>query len=143
MELNSILIQEERLTFRKFTHEFALQFGLKAIEIVNKRKLKRIGIRCVYDGLLVFQYLMDGKNDDMWLRRKEKTVIDSGHSSMYVFLNKEDEQYISWHGNDSYVIGGGGFPIIEEGVCRGAICISGLMHVEDHELIVEILEELL
>lgn len=62
---------------------------------------------------------------------------------MYVFLNKEDEQYTSWHENDNYVICGGGFPIMEDGICRGAICISGLKHEEDHELIVEILEELL
>lgn len=122
------------------THDWALQFGLKIQKIIKDEHLRPVGIRVTYKGLLVFQYLMDGKKEDQWLKRKERTVLESGKSSYEVFLNQE--QYHTWINNDQYAICGGGYPIIENGQCVGSICVSGLAHDEDHRLIVRVLKEM-
>lgn len=134
------LMEESLYSFENFSHEQALILGVKAQQIVKEENLKAVGIRIVYKDLLVFQYLMDGKKEDNWLKRKAKTVLDSGHSSYYVYCHQED--YQTWIDDESYAICGGGYPIIENGQCVGAICISGLKHGDDHELIVRILKEM-
>ena len=135
-----VIKQEKELSFDKFTHELALKFGLEIVHYIQSQQLKSIGIRITYKDLLVFQYLMDGKQEDIWLKRKERTVLESGHSSYYTFLNQE--KYAQWINNDQYTIGGGGFPIIENHKVVGAICVSGLKHDEDHQLIVSTLQKL-
>ena len=141
MNKKDILQQEHELVFESFQHAFGLKFGLELIDYIQSHQLKSVGVRIVYKGLVIFQYLMDGKSEDIWLKRKERTVIESGHSSYYTFLHQD--QYSTWIDNDNYTLGGGGFPITENQQVVGAICISGLKHDEDHQLIVEILRELL
>ena len=77
----------------------------------------------------------------MWLKRKERTVLESGHSSYYTFFHQDDYPWMK--DNDLYTLGGGGFPINEKGEIVGAICVSGLKHNEDHQLIVDTLMTLL
>jgi len=132
---------EKTLQFKQFTHAKALQFGLAAVSHVVENHKRRIGVRITYKGLLVFQYLMDDKNEDMWLKRKENTVMTTGHSGMYVF--EHADEYKDLEDNDNYAICGGGFPIIEDGGVVGAICVSGMAHDEDHQLIVDTLKTLL
>jgi len=96
----------------------------------------------VYKNALILHYLMDGKKDSNWMHRKEKTVLDSGHSSLYTFLTVNSE-YKIWKEEDDYAVCSGGFPIIENGVLNGVICVSGLEHFQDHNLIVEVLNEYL
>lgn len=134
------LLEKGVFSFESFSHEDALNIGIKAQQIVKKEHLKAVGIRITYKNLLIFQYLMDGKKEDHWLKRKEKTVLDSGHSSYYVYCHQND--YQSWLNDESYAICGGGYPIIENGQCVGSICISGLKHDDDHQLIIKILKEL-
>lgn len=140
MDEKDILLQEHQLVFESFQHAFGLKFGLEIIHYIQSHQLKSVGIRIVYKGLVVFQYLMDGKNEDIWLKRKERTVLESGHSSYYTFLHQD--QYSTWIDNDNYTLGGGGFPIIENHQVVGAICVSGLKHDEDHQLIVKTLRKL-
>lgn len=125
---------------KTFSHELALQFGFKVQQHIKQNQLKAVGIRIHYKGLLVFQYVMDGKKEDNWLKRKERTVLESGKSSYEVFLNQN--HYSTWINDDKYAICGGGYPIIENGECVGAICVSGLKHDEDHQLIVDVLKEM-
>lgn len=141
MQGEDILLQEQQLQFHEFSHELALKIGLKAVEKIQARQQKDIGIRIVYQGLLVFQYLMNQKKEDQWLKRKENTVLTIGHASLYAHVVKEP--YLHLAGDEHYALGGGGFPIIENGEVKGAICISGLEHTQDHALIVEILQEVI
>lgn len=133
-------IEDDKVLLENFHHGLSLDFAIKAQQIVKEEKLKPIGIRITYHDLLVFQYLMDGKKEDNWLKRKERTVLESGHSSYYVYCHQDD--YASWINDDRYAICGGGYPIIENNECVGAICISGLKHEDDHHLIIRILKEL-
>ena len=85
-------MSEQFLDFKEFTHKHALNMGLNALEIVKERQLRRIGIRIVLDDILIFQYLMDGKNEDNYLRGKEKVVKTTGLSSMFVYDHQNDYQ---------------------------------------------------
>ena len=44
--------------------------------------------------------------------------------------------------DESLVICGGGFPLIIHDELRGSILVSGLVHDEDHQVIVDCLREL-
>ncbi len=140
--MKEYLAQEKKFTFSEFTHEYALVFGNKVNRKVQERKLKPVRIRVYFDGDIVFQYLMDGKKGEEWLDRKQKTVMDSGHASIIGFNKQKTEPYKSWAKNDEYTLGGGGFPIFVEDKLRGAFCVSGLAHDQDHQLIVDILQEM-
>ena len=83
---------------------------------------------------------MNDKNGETWLDRKEKTVLASGHSSLYVFDHPDDFEYMKE--NDDYVICGGGFPLIVNDEIKGAFMVSGLEHTEDHNLIIKALKKM-
>lgn len=133
--------EERKLRFHQFSHYDAWCLGQKVVEIVQRDGLKNVAIRIVYDGVLVFQYLMDGKNEDIWVKRKENTVMDSGHSSMFVHENPD--QFEAMKGDDSYLMYGGGFPIYVNDELHGAFCIGGLKPEEDHALAVKALKEII
>lgn len=138
--MRNVIAQEKEFVFETFTNKDALIFGLKVLEIVEKEQLKNVRIRVKYDGDIVFQYMMDGKKGDIWLNRKEKTVMESGHSSLYVFEHESEYAYMK--DNDDYAVCGGGFPIIVNGELKGCFITSGLAHEEDHDLIIKALKEI-
>lgn len=131
--------QEQRLQFEDFGSEDAAMFAKEVVSWVKENRTKDVGIRISRDGLVILQYLMDGKKEDNWLKRKERTVLESGHASLYVF--EHIEEYPQMKDNDRYCVGGGGFPLIIQGSVRGAVCVSGLVHTEDHALIVQMLKK--
>lgn len=123
--------------FKEFTHKQALNIGLDALRIVSERQLRRIGVRIVIDDILIFQYLMDGKNEDNYLKGKENVVKETNQSSMYVFEHKEEYSHLL---NDvRYCVNGGAIPIIIEHQVRGSISISGMTQELDHSLALEVL----
>lgn len=136
-----LLQLEQQLRFQSFQHSDALQLGLQAIQKVEQNQLKPIRIRIRYKGNIVFQYLMDGKTGDEWLNRKEQTVLETGHSSMFIYEHQDEYNYLL--NQEQYAICGGGFPLIVDNEIKGVFCISGLKHDEDHQLIVNILSEYL
>lgn len=131
-------MQDQSLNFNEFSHKHALNMGLNALEIVRDRQLRRIGIRIVLDDILIFQYLMDGKNEDNYLRGKEKVVKTTDQSSMYVYEHQND--YKELLNDASYCVSGGAIPIIVEGKIRGCVSVSGMTQELDHSLALEVLE---
>jgi len=125
------------LNFASFTHKQSLRMGLEALQIVADRHYRRIGIRITLDQKLVFQYLMDGKNEDVYLRGKEKVVQSTGLCSQEVELNKE--LYPLLASDPECCVSGGALPIIIGGECRGSISISGMTPKADHLLALEVL----
>lgn len=138
--MNDLLQIESVYSFEDFTNDRALDFGLTVLKIVEEKNLKNVRIRVKYDGDIVFQYLMNGKKSQMWLDLKEKTVMDSGHSSLYVA--QQIEHYAYMKDSTDYAVCGGGFPLIVKGELKGAFCVSGLTDTEDHQLILEALERM-
>ncbi|MGG5315276.1 heme-binding protein [Enterococcus sp. AZ072] len=139
MDKQQVIQDEQDVVFKDFTHELGFNIAQRIVEKVKERQLKSVGVRILLDELLIFQYLMDGKTEDKWLKRKEKTVLDSGHSSLYVFFHQDE--YSDWLEDNHYAVCGGGFPIIINGEVRGVIGVSGLKHDEDHELLTETVRE--
>ena len=135
--MDELLLLEQELVFDTFTNAMALEFANNVLEIVKKEQLGAIRIRVLYNDDIVYQYIMDGKSGDAWLNRKQITVLESNHSSLYVARHQEDYAYMV--NNDTYAVCGGGFPLIINGEVRGTFIISGLADIEDHQLIVDAL----
>ncbi len=138
--MDDLLQLEKRYTFKNFRNEQAFEFGLYVLKLIEEKKLKNVRIRVKYNDDIAFQYLMNDKKGEMWLDRKERTVMKSGHSSLYVFYHIKDYNYMK--DNKEYAVCGGGFPLIENGEVRGVFCVSGLKDTEDHQLIIDALERM-
>lgn len=141
MDNNQLLELEQKYNFNDFSNEDALLFGVCVIEIIKEEKLKNIRIRVRRQGDIVFQYLMDDKIGEQWLNRKERTVLEANHSSLYVYHHQD--KYPHMIDNDAYAICGGGFPLIENKKVTGVFCVSGLDHQEDHDVIIKGLDRML
>jgi len=138
--MNDVIQQEKELCFHDFNHEKAFLFGMAVLDIVKKENLKNVRIRVTYNNDIIFQYLMNGKTSETWLDRKEKTVLESKHSSLYVFYNQDN--YSHMVNDDNYAVCGGGFPLIVNNEVKGTFIISGLSHEEDHQLIIDALRKI-
>ena len=134
MTKEEVLQLEKELSFQEFNNHDAYQLGQIIVDHIEKNHLKNVRIRIVLDKDIVFQYLMDGKKGVIWLDRKQKTVEKYGHSSYYIYLENEEDE--------SLVICGGGFPLIIRSELRGSILVSGLVHDEDHQVIVDCLRKI-
>ena len=125
------------------TNEDAWELGNVIVAEAKKRKLPvAVSIR-LNNGYTVFQYGADGTNlhNENWLRRKCNTVKTMEKSSLYTYmlLRKSEETIGSLFLDEKdYACCGGGFPIrVEEVGVIGAVLVSGLDHVSDHDLIVK------
>lgn len=135
-------LEEERvLRFSTFTNEDAFEFGIHVVNMVKEENLKNVRIRVTYEDDIIFQYLMNDKYGKMWLDRKEKTVMESKHSSLYVYENQD--QFKHMLDNDEYAVCGGGFPLIVNDEIKGVFIVSGLSHQDDHRLIIQALQKMI
>lgn len=126
------------MDFKEFLHAQALEMGLEAVRLVKEREWRRIGVRIILHDVLVFQYLMDGKNEDNYLQGKINVVKETGLSSDEVFnRSAEFEQLLD---KAEYCVSGGAVPIIVKGEVYGVIAISGMTQEKDHELAMEVLK---
>ncbi|VDC07981.1 unnamed protein product [Peniophora sp. CBMAI 1063] len=89
-------------------------------------------------------------DNDTWVARKRATVLRFGHSTWYMHnKNNGDEsafaaKYVLGERAGNYAIHGGGWPVRVKGVegVVGVIVVSGLKQEEDHQVIVEVLKEI-
>lgn len=142
-------LQEEVLQFTHFTNADAWELGSLIVAEAKKRELSvAVSIR-LNSGLTVFQYLFDGKTpfNQKWIDRKFNTVKDNETSSLYLYtkLEKTNRTMQDVYMDESvYANSGGGFPIrVEDVGVIGAIIVSGLNHVADHDLIIKCLTKYL
>lgn len=144
MTEEQLLEQERAYSFTAFTHADAARFTQAVVSLAKARDAKPVGIRVVMDGVIVCQYLMDGKDSDEWLNRnrKQRTVERSGHSSLWVRVcNDASQSYAPWR-EEGCAICGGGFPLVVNGAVRGCLGVSGLSHEEDHDLILDAISKI-
>lgn len=143
-ELLRILeMQEEVLQFSHFTNADAWEVGNAIVAEARRRNLHvAVSIR-LNNGYTVFQYAADGTNLDSerWMARKCNTVKVKEMSSLrvYALLQAEGNSLENWFLDPKeYDVCGGGFPIrVEEVGVIGAILVTGLDHVANHDLIVK------
>ncbi len=147
--MNVLEMQEEILQFSHFTNGDAIALGKFLVEEAEAKGLSlAISIRRA-SGAVVFQALMDGRTPDnvAWMDRKFRTVIRVEESSLHLFMRlKKNDQTMAdkFMDENDFACCGGGFPIrVEDAGLVGAILVSGLNHVQDHDFIVRSLSKYL
>jgi len=148
-EIERIGLQEERLRFRGFDANTAWAVGSRLRAVAESRGLA-IAIDIQVNGHTLFFTAMPGATPDNtdWIRRKRNVALRF-HRSSYAIglqLRKEQKTLTETIGADArdYAPHGGCFPIKLHGTgCIGTITVSGLPQRADHELIIEVLAEIL
>jgi uncharacterized protein (UPF0303 family) len=148
-DLERVARQEERLRFPGFDANTAWTVGTR-LRAVAEARGQAVAIDIQVNGHPLFFAAMPGTTPDNidWIRRKRNVVLRFHRSSyaMGLQLRKQQTTLTEKVGVDArdYASHGGCFPIKLHGTgCIGAITVSGLPQRADHELIVEVLAELL
>ncbi len=145
--LQEVAAQEQRLQFGHFNHERAWELGC-AIKAAAEQRGARVAIDITLNGLCLFSHAMPGTSIDNqeWIRRKRNVVQRYQHSSWYMgnYYKMKDStiEQRSLVDPREYAPYGGSFPLaIRQVGIVGAISVSGLPQQEDHQLLVDVLEE--
>ncbi|KAK7202944.1 hypothetical protein BZA70DRAFT_87557 [Myxozyma melibiosi] len=151
-EITSIIEkQESSLVFSEMDSAAAMKLGLAILSVTPvalapDSPSSRPVVVAVYIGTnLLFYSAQDGTATDnfMWIQRKAFTVRRFGHASLYMGIKAEAAGFSY---NDRFAIpvtegtgAGGGFPIFIKGVKYpvGMVGVSGLPHMEDHDVLVK------
>ncbi len=148
-DLERIALQEQRLQFSAFDATAAWNVGGRIRELAAARG-SAVAIDIQVNGLPLFFAAMPGATPDNvdWIRRKRNATQRFHRSSYALGLQLRREQTtltekLGVNASD-YATHGGCFPIILQGTgCIGTITVSGLPQRSDHEMIVEVLAEVL
>ncbi|MGN1008445.1 MAG: heme-degrading domain-containing protein [Butyricicoccus sp.] len=144
--IDSCVMQEERFQFFSFSREDALKLGLMMCETAKRYK-QGVAMVIEVNGLRVFQHVTEGagRHNVEWAGRKINTVNQFGKASLRVWAEFEHNgQTMEEERLDpmKFAMCGGGFPLIVRGVGQvGVIAVSGLPHLDDHQVIVDALTE--
>lgn len=142
-------MQEEILQFSHFTNDDAWELGNIIVAAAKKLDVSiAVSIR-LNSGYIVFQHGFDGTNlvNERWLERKFNMVKMTEKSSLYAYmiLQHTGETLEDWGlSNKDHAASGGGFPIrVEEVGVIGAVILTGLDHVSDHDLLIKCISKYL
>jgi uncharacterized protein (UPF0303 family) len=138
-----ILAEEQELVFDAFTRADAWELGSRMRAAALDRGLP-IVIGIVLGGQRVFHCALDGAtpDNDSWLERKTRATLHFHRSSMGVGEQFRVQGRVyetdSRLPADQYAANGGVFPVRLNGTgVVGAVGVSGLPQVQDHEFVVE------
>jgi len=153
--LDEIVKVEDALTFKSFTAKDAWELGSRLrTRLLEFSTATVINITLANSNQLLFHTVTHSgthPDNDSWVARKRATVLRWGHSTWYMhckYNGNEDAFTAKFLLGDSagqYAIHGGGFPIrvsSVEGIV-GVIVVSGLKQEQDHQVIVETIEQYL
>ncbi|KAK5958055.1 hypothetical protein OHC33_001245 [Knufia fluminis] len=154
-DLAAITAQLTTITLPHFTSDDAWTIGtsLRArIRTLFPGSATVINITAANSDTLLFHCTTSpgvNPDNDTWVSRKRATVKRWGVSSWYMHHKmggREDEfqrKYMLGDRAGQYAIHGGGVPVRVEGVegVVGVIVVSGLKQHEDHQVVIEALEE--
>ena len=147
--LDELEAQESRLVFDGFDENTAWDLGVRLRDAALSAGLP-VAISIQRNGQRLFHAALPGASadNDGWLARKSAVVDRYGRSSLRV-----GEQFrVAGKSFDEdsrldpslFAAHGGAFPILVRGTgCIGSVAVSGLPQLEDHRLVVEVLEALL
>ncbi|MBQ3459756.1 MAG: Gfo/Idh/MocA family oxidoreductase [Solobacterium sp.] len=139
-DLKVLAGQEEELSVSSFHSEDARKLGNTIAELAKEYD-RPVAIRIdrCEDGLTLYQYMMDGKTSAnlKYMDGKKQSVLDSGHSSAWVYVKlMADNELAAWRNDGVHLISGGAFPLYMDGRIVAVVQVSGLHEGKDHELIV-------
>lgn len=140
-------IQESRLVFDNFSIDVAQAIGLTLLERGKQQSLP-IAIDVTRNGQCLFHASLEGATADnaQWVQRKMRVVQRFGHSSLYMGALcrvkgvRLEEKYLL--PDNEFAAHGGAFPVRMTGAgVIGSVTVSGLPQIDDHELVVSVLEQ--
>jgi uncharacterized protein (UPF0303 family) len=147
-DLERVSLQERELQFATFNEQTAWQLGSRLRALAEER-----GLSIVVDvrrfGQPLFYTALKGTTPDNveWVKRKSNVVARFHRSSYGVGLtmkSKNDSLEARGLPINDYASHGGSFPLAVQGAgIIGSATVSGLPQRADHELVVEVLCELL
>jgi uncharacterized protein (UPF0303 family) len=147
-DLERVSLQERELQFASFDEQAAWRLGSRLRALAEER-----GLSIVVDvrrfGQPLFYAALKGTTPDNveWVKRKSNVVARFHRSSYGVGLtmkSKNDSLEARGLPINEYASHGGSFPIAVQGAgILGSVTVSGLPQRADHELVVEVLCELL
>ncbi len=147
--LTDLAAQEDRLQFKRFDNETALELGLYLLNVAKERSLP-VTVSVRRGGQRLFHAALPGTSadNDAWIDRKSRVVDRYGHSSFLIGQQFREKgttfEASSRLDPDLYAAHGGVFPVIVEGVGPiGTVGVSGLPQADDHAFVVEQLEAFL
>jgi len=144
-----LLQEEQSLILQILEVSGAIEIGEIAKYIGITRELP-IAVEVRLGDWLIYHASLPGSNaeNQEWIDRKARVVLLKHHSTLYERVCAE-ERGVDWYKEnnllaETHAIHGGGLPLItkDQGFV-GVLLISGLPHVEDHVLGVEVLTEFL
>jgi len=141
-----LLQQEAELVFPAFCSDIACEIGMRIVSRA-KQEGKAIAVSITVARQNIFHYAFDnlGPDADNWIRRKSNVVYEYHHSSLLVGTKLAGENSsLTAHGRNpaDFMVNGGSFPIQVKGAgVIGAITVTGLPHLEDHEYVTTALKE--
>ncbi|MFD8500342.1 heme-degrading domain-containing protein [Amycolatopsis sp. NPDC059657] len=147
--LAELTAQEERLRFRRFDNDTAIDLGVHLLAAARAASLPvTISVRRGQQRLFHAALPGTSADNDAWLDRKSRVVDRYGHSSFHVGTSFRSRgktfEADSRLDQDLYAAHGGVFPVIVEDVGMvGTVGVSGLPQAEDHAFVVRTLEEFL
>ncbi|GGV11194.1 heme-degrading domain-containing protein [Streptomyces griseoflavus] len=141
--------QERRLVFPHFTHDDAWALGSLLVEMARERRAP-VAIDIHRAGQQLFHAALPGSapDNDAWIARKRRVVERYGSASYLVGARHRAKgttfEASSRLDPDTYAAHGGSFPLTVRGAgVIGAVTVSGLPQLEDHNLVVEALHHFL
>lgn len=148
MDIETLEDQERRLVLNRFDEGVALDLGL-ALVAEARRDALPIVIDIRTPDRTLFHAAMPGATplNDAWARRKSNAALMWHASSLLIGTRMAPKgDVVENHGlaEADYAVHGGSVPIRVAGVgVVAAVTVSGLPSVEDHALVVRMIEALL
>lgn len=154
-DLNAITRVEQSLVFRSFTADVAWELGNRLrTRLLEFPTPAVINISLANSNQLLFHSVTRSgtqPDNDSWVARKRATVLRWGFSTWYMHNKLAGDEaafaakYMLGDSAGQYAIHGGGFPVRVQGVegIVGVIVVSGLKQEQDHQVIVETVEQYL
>jgi len=144
-----LLAQEAAVVLPEFNNAIAFAIGTFLTNAALARALP-IAIEIRLGEWTIYKAALSGSaiKNDGWIARKARVVELTHHSSLYERV-KAEEDGADWylkHGvsETTHAAYGGGIPLIDrDGEFHGALLVSGLPQVEDHNFAIETLKSYL
>jgi uncharacterized protein (UPF0303 family) len=140
-----ILADEVRMILKQLSNDDAIDLGLLALKHARERHLT-LAIEVHRSGRVLFRAALPGStpDNDRWLAGKARVVESFHHSTLYERVRHEEHNVDFYAATglspESFAAHGGGFPLAVKGTgVIGALIVSGLPQVEDHNFVVDVL----
>ena len=147
-KLNELTLkQEQMLRFEHFSHKDAWELGCFMVDRIYKSGVELVVSIREVNGYILFQHGTEttNLNNQNWMRRKFNTVVLTERSSYGTWADANVKgESVAVHGlkDGDYVFCGGGFPIrLKSGEMVGVLLVSNLPHEQDHQFIIDSLQE--